>query len=302
MHAILIIFYIDLFNNKLYLFDKKWRILMLPIHINIGFLHLNDYEGIYFFIAILSALIYFTYLAKDENIDIETMYEAIFISLIVALITGRLFSFLFWSPIELFKNPIIFFQVWKGGITVTGGVLGGLIAGSIYAYIKKLHFFHHIKIFIPPIILGHIIGRIGCFLNGDASGFPTKMPWGIVFDPASVAYRFTGIQPGTPLHPTQLYEILGNIILLFIIIMTGNNKWITNRRIIWYALGYGTIRFIVESFRNDSEHFSTIPFLTSGQIICLIFWGIGIALLIWSIFNNNLMEAKEENIARAKAK
>ena len=108
---------------------------MFPIHIDIGFLHLHDYEGIYFFIAILSALIYLTFLAKQEKIDVETMYEAIFISLIVALITGRLFSFLFWGPKEFFKNPLIFFQIWKGGITVTGGVLGGLIAGFIYAIV-----------------------------------------------------------------------------------------------------------------------------------------------------------------------
>ena len=136
---------------------------MLPIHIVIWKFQLHDYEGIYFFIAILSALIYLTFLAKQEKIDVETMYEAIFISLIVALITGRLFSFLFWGPKEFFKNPLIFFQIWKGGITVTGGVLGGLIAGFIYAIVKKLHFFHHIKIFVPSILIGHIIGRFGCF-------------------------------------------------------------------------------------------------------------------------------------------
>lgn len=274
---------------------------MLPILVKIGSIELYHYEGIYFFIAILCAIIYFSFLAKQENIDLETMYEAIFISLIVALITGRLFSFIFWAPGYFFKNPLIFFQIWKGGITVTGGVLGGLLTGFIYAIVKKLHFFYHIKIYIPAILIGHIVGRTGCFLNGDAGGVATKMPWGIVFDPLCLAYgSFTGIAQGTAIHPTQLYEIFGNILLLFFILLTGNNKWITNRRIIWYAFGYGTIRFVVEFLRNDTEKFSWLPFFTTGQIISIMFWIVGAVVLVWSLFNEDKMEAKEENIARPK--
>ena len=273
---------------------------MLPIQIDFGFLHLHNYEGIYFFTAIFCALLFFIYLAKQENIDLEVMYEAIFIGLVVALISGRLLSFIFWSPRYFFSNPLVFFQVWKGGITVSGGVLGGLIAGFIFAMIKKLHFFYHIKIFIPSIILAQIIGRFGCFLNGDASGIPTKMPWGVVFNERSVAYLYTGYAPGTALHPTQIYEILGNIILLLFIILTGNNSWITKRRIVWYALGYSTVRFIVEFFRSDVEKWKWMPMFSTGQIICIIGWIIGIGILIWTLYNDDKLEAKEENIARPK--
>ena len=273
---------------------------MLPIHVDLSFLHLHYYEGIYFFIAILSALVYFTYLAKKENIDLEVMYEASFISILTAVITARLFSLVFWEPQLLLKNPLVFFKVWSGGVSITGGVLGGLTAGYIYARVKKLHFFYHIKIFIPPIILAQIIGRFGCFLNGDAAGIPTNAPWGMIFNPNSQAYM--SIPPGTVIHPTQLYEMFGNLILLLFIILTGNIGWITKRRIAWYALGYSAVRFIVEFFRNDSNRWNWLTVFTTGQIICIGGFILGLFILTWSIIHPEKLEAKEENIARPQAK
>lgn len=270
---------------------------MLPIANKL--LHLNNYEGIFFFIAIFSGLVCFSIIAKEENFDLDILYEGIFISLLTALLMGRLFSLVFWEQSKFFSQPWIFFMIWQySGISVTGGVIGGLVAGFIFLKIKKLHFFHHVKFFIVPIVMGQIIGRFGCFLNGDAGGKPTSMPWGIKFNSSSVAYQpYTNIVPGVALHPTQLYEIFGNLILFFLLICLGNNKWITNRRIIWYAIYYGILRFIIEFFRSDTQQ---IFFLTSGQLISLAGFITGLILLIWSILNDDKMIAKKENIAYAK--
>jgi len=273
---------------------------MLPIHIDIGFLHIHHYEGLYFFTAIFFAFLYFIFLCREENIDMELMYEAVFICLIFALISGRIFSLFFWSTKEVIHNPLLIFQIWKGGITVTGGVLGGLIAGFIYSIIKKLSFFYYIQFFIPSIIIGHIIGRFGCFLNGDAAGSPANVPWGITFSPESINYISGLIPPNTKLHPTQLYEIFGNILLLLFIILTGNIKFIKKRRIIWYAFGYCSIRFIIEYFRNDTNRWNCAPFLTTGQIICLTGIIFGIILLIWSIFKNNIFSEIPGNEVKVK--
>jgi phosphatidylglycerol---prolipoprotein diacylglyceryl transferase len=274
---------------------------MFPIFINKGFIHIYyNYEGIYYLVAILASVVYTTYLAKKENIDVEVLYEAGFISILTALIVGRLFSFLFWEPTLLLKNPLLFFQIWKGGITVAGGVLGGLTAGYIYARVKKLHFFYHVGFIVPSIFLSQVIGRFGCFLNGDAAGVPTKSIFGLVFDPHAVAYTMTGIPSGTPIHPTQLYEMTGNFILLAFIMLTWNIKWIRARAVIWYALGYGMVRFITEFFRSDAVRWEWIKIFTTGQLIALIGITIGIGMLIWSFFNDEKLSPKEENIARLK--
>jgi phosphatidylglycerol:prolipoprotein diacylglycerol transferase len=272
---------------------------MYPIHKFLFFTQ-NNYEGIYFFTAILSAFIYFRYLAKIENIDLDKIYEGIFYGILAALITGRLFSFILWSPERFFNNPISFFYFNEGGITVTGSLMGGLTAGFIFARIKKLSFLYHMRIFIPAIFLGHVIGRFGCFLNGDAGGVPTNLPWGVVFDPNSVAYTYTGIAPGTRLHPTQIYEMIGTFLMFLFVTLTYNNEWFKKRMFIWYALGYTTVRFIVEFWRADVKKFNWMPYLSSGQLISLVGWLIGAIILVWSIFNDNKLDVKEENIARLK--
>lgn len=272
---------------------------MLPINVNIGFLNLPNYEGVFFLIAFLSAIIYFSILCKENKLDMEILYEGAFLSIIVGIVCGRLFSLIFWDTKAFFSNPLMFFQIWNGGISVTG-VIGGLIAALVYCKIKKLNFFYHMQFVIPSIILAQIIGRVGCFLNGDASGVPTNMPWGIVFNPKSVAYF--NYMPGTPLHPTQLYEIFLNLFLFLFIILTGDNQWITKRRIAWYAIGYGLIRFFTEFFRNDTGRWLWLPIFSTAQLIAIAGIITGISILVWSLLYPEQLDFKEENIARMKEK
>jgi|GEM_PF-1695887 len=260
----------------------------------------EHYEGLYFLLGILSAITFFTYIAKKDGIDLEVMFEGIFIGLITALITGKLFSYLFWDTKAFLSDPLMIIKNCSG-ISVTGGVLGGLVAGFIFLKVKKLSFFYHMRYFAVAIPLGHIVGRFGCFLNGDAGGSPTNLPWGVVFYKYSVAYApYTSIPRGTHVHPTQIYEIIGNLIIVLFMILTTNNEWITRRRIVWYALGYSTVRFIVEFFRADRITWRWIPFLSTGQIICLMGFAIGIGTLIWSLLNDDKLDPGEEYIARVK--
>jgi phosphatidylglycerol---prolipoprotein diacylglyceryl transferase len=268
---------------------------MFPI--NIDFLNIHNYEGIYFFIAIISGVIFFIYTCKKDNINLDMMFEGVLYSFIAAIIFGRLTDFILWNPAVFLSNPLELLIFWHGGFTVTGAVFGALVTGYVYTKIKKLHFFFHIKYCIPPILIGQVIGRFGCFLNGDCAGIPTNLPWGMEFSHKSVAYL--NYFPNFPhLHPTQLYEILGNLILLIFILLTEKNEWITNRRIVFYAIGYGFIRFIVEFFRNDAVRIFKI--FTTGQIISFAGILIGVSILIWSIFNDNKMKPEPDKIAYNK--
>jgi phosphatidylglycerol:prolipoprotein diacylglycerol transferase len=276
---------------------------MLPFNIKIAFLNIN--EGIYFFIAIMCGVIYFIHTCKKDNIDLDVIFEGVMYSFISAIIFGRLLSFVLWSPETLLKHPLDLINISKGGLygfTVTGAVLGALVTGYIFLRIKKLHFFFHVKYAVPAILIGQVVGRFGCFLNGDAAGITTTLPWGVVFSPNSAAYAGMIITNSNfpALHPTQLYEILGNFLLLIFIIFTGKNEWITNRRIVFYAMGYGLIRFVVEFFRGDSVRI--LNYFTTGQIISAVGILIGACIIIWSIFNDDKMKAREENIAYKKIK
>ena len=102
--------------------------------------------------------------------------------------------------------------------------------------------------FAPSLILGQSFGRIGCFFNGDAHGYPTDLPWGMVYSPESPAGQMF---PGQAIHPTQLYEMILNLII-FGILWKVRKKMKTNGHLfLLYVMLYSIIRIFVEHFRAD---------------------------------------------------
>jgi phosphatidylglycerol:prolipoprotein diacylglycerol transferase len=140
--------------------------------------------------------------------------------------------------------------IWHGGLAIHGGLMGGFIFALVYLNKKGVAFWHMADAVTPSIILGQAFGRFGNFLNGDAHGSPTDMPWGVVFPPESIAGREF---PLTPIHPTMLYEMfinLGIFSLLWFVLRKRGYKggFIFALYIVLYSAG----RFFVEQFRADS--------------------------------------------------
>jgi phosphatidylglycerol:prolipoprotein diacylglycerol transferase len=146
------------------------------------------------------------------------------------------------------NNPLSVFAVWQGGLAIHGGILGGLLVCLFYTRRQKISFWKFVDIAAPSLILGQAIGRIGCFLNGDAHGYPTDMPWGLVYSPESPAGQMF---PGQPLHPTQLYEMAFNFIIFGILWVTRKKLKVDGHLFFLYVILYSIIRIFVEYFRAD---------------------------------------------------
>jgi phosphatidylglycerol:prolipoprotein diacylglycerol transferase len=105
--------------------------------------------------------------------------------------------------------------------------------------------------------LGHALGRVGCLLAGCCWGAPTDVPWALEFGPESVAYMIGEVpHAGThtvALHPTQLYEAIGLLVLFVVLLLVRRARGIETpwRQASRYALGYGLLRLVVEVFRGD---------------------------------------------------
>jgi len=164
--------------------------------------------------------------------------------------------------------------IWHGGLAIHGGIAGGIIAAWFYLRRKKVSFWQLSDCVAPALILGQAFGRFGNFMNGDAHGVPTTLPWGMVFSPESVAGRQF---PGIPIHPVMLYELLLNVSIFLII-------WLVLRKkdhapgfiFAAYVAMYSVIRCFVESFRADSlmmggwrtaQVVSVVLFIISAAII-----------------------------------
>ena len=96
------------------------------------------------------------------------------------------------------ENLIQAILIWKGGLSIQGAIVGAVLAGMVFSRVKKINFWRLADIAAPGLIFGQAIGRIACFLNGDAFGSPTGSDFGIVYPPGTYAYEVFGNQPLWP--------------------------------------------------------------------------------------------------------
>src|SRR5947208_1202704 len=143
-------------------------------------------------------------LAKSSGLPAEGILDAAAWILIASIAGARLlFVLLNWSQFS--GHWIEAVKTWRGGMSFHGGLVGGVLAGAIYAWRRRLPFWALADAVAPGLALGYAIGRIGCFLNGCCYGGPTTLPWGVVFRDADHG----GLTP--PSHPVQPYATLLNL-------------------------------------------------------------------------------------------
>lgn len=200
--------------------------------------------------------------AKRQGFEEETLLDILIIALPVAIICARMYYVLF--NLDYYDSFLDMINIRSGGLAIHGGVLGAVGSFWIYSKVKKLDFWKWLDIAAPSIILGQAIGRWGNFINQEAHGGPTDLPWGIMVD-------------GVKVHPTFLYESLGNLIIFFILFKMRKTKKFDGQQIAWYMILYSIIRFFIEGLRTDSLYFGSFRV---AQLISLLLIGLGILILV----------------------
>ncbi len=212
--------------------------------------------------------------AERKGIGQEKINDLFVWAILGALIGARLYYVAF-SGLPVFQNIFSIFAFWQGGLAIHGAILGGLLVCFIYAKRIKITFLKLTDALAPSLILGQTIGRIGCFLNGDAFGTPTKLPWGLVYSPESPAGQ---MYPNQPLHPTQLYEMILNLIIFAVLWKLRKSVKVDGYLTSLYIILYSSIRIFVEYFRADRLTF--LGNISTAQSIGVI----GIILSIVLLF------------------
>lgn len=238
---------------------------MHPILFSIGSINVYTY-GVFLAIAFLLGLALIRKDWKYFSLDPKLIENLFFTVLISALIGARLLYVLLNWP-DYSHQPLKIFKIWEGGLVFYGGFLLSLVA--FYLFIRKHHlnFWLVADIFAPLVILGQAIGRMGCFFAGCCYGKPTTLPWGVIFP----NLKDTLAPPGISLHPTQIYESAGDLVVFFWLYTTRRKKKYNGQVFKNYVLGYALVRFIVEFFRGDERGpvFLNLPFT---QWLALLFF------------------------------
>ncbi|HSQ88065.1 prolipoprotein diacylglyceryl transferase [Romboutsia sp.] len=191
--------------------------------------------------------------AKRVGIKEDDVLDLAIIAIPIGLLSARLYYVIFnWEYYSQNTSQILNFR--GGGMAIHGALIGGILTGYIFTRIKKMNFLKIADIVIIGMPLAQAIGRWGNFINGEAHGGPTNLPWAIVVD-------------GVKVHPTFLYESIWDLGIFIFLWIFRNKKQYEGQIIVYYVTLYSLGRFFIEGLRTDSL---MIGPLRMAQVISLI--------------------------------
>ncbi|MGB3367891.1 MAG: prolipoprotein diacylglyceryl transferase [Acidaminobacteraceae bacterium] len=195
----------------------------------------------------------------------EDVFSTLSLYVIIFSIIGARLYYVTVFALEYYLNdPIQIFMIRNGGMSIQGGIIGGVLSGLIYLKIRKANFKDYADAFVPGLAIGQFIGRIGC----DVFGIPMNgtYPWGKLVN-------------GVLVHPVQIYEALLDLVLF---------AWLWRRReyikfkgqlFVEYIIIFGIIRGFIEFFRSNPiwiepftvAHLTSFVMIIIGLVLLLVF-------------------------------
>jgi phosphatidylglycerol:prolipoprotein diacylglycerol transferase len=219
-----------------------------PVIFSVGGFSLRWYS-----LAVIGAILAAVMLAVREGgrrgIPREEIYSLALWVVLAGIIGARLFHVL--DRLDYYgENLADIFSFQQGGLAIWGGVAGGVSAGVLYGRIRGLPLLRLGDAVVPAVLLGQIIGRLGCIINGDAYGGPTYLPWGFIYThpeallPDSLRY--------VPTHPYPVYEILWNLTLLLLLWRLRGRFRVAGSLFFAYLFFYSLGRFFLSYVRQEA--------------------------------------------------
>lgn len=172
--------------------------------------------------------------AKRRKMDHKSITDVVIYSLLGGVIGARIVFVVVYNPSYYLENPIEVFFIQNGGLSIHGGIAGGLIVGYFLMKRYKLPIWQTLDLAAPSLILAQGISRIGCDIFGGPVS--SDLPWGME-------------KNGVLLHPAQAYEFLLDYLLFGYLWLRLKKASYTGQVFLHYLIGYMTIRAIVEFAR-----------------------------------------------------
>lgn len=166
-------------------------------------------------------------------------------------------------------------DLMRAGGVFYGGFLGSVAAAVYYLHKKRINFWAMADAAAPAVALGQAIGRLGCLGAGCCWGRECHTPWAITFT-NPIAEQNVGVPLGIPLHPTQIYETFGTLILLGLLLLFEKRRF-PGETFAWYLCGYAILRGTVEHFRGDPRG-EFLGLMSTSQFIALLCFAAGAAV------------------------
>ncbi len=225
--------------------------------------------GMIIAVGVILGFIYATREVDRQGISQDDFLNMFLIGLPAAIVCARLYYVVFsWKSYK--DNLTEIFNIRGGGIAIYGGVIGASAAVLIYCRKKKINVKSVFDILAVGLLIGQAIGRWGNFVNGEAFGGPTNLPW-------AMNVRQDGVLIAESVHPTFFYESVLNVFGVLVLCVYKRKKVFEGEIFCGYMVWYGLSRFLIEGLRADSLYIGSFRV---SQLLSAVLVVVGVIIII----------------------
>lgn len=216
--------------------------------------------GIIIATAFLTAFVYILRRCPAFGLDSERAFDVLMAVMICGVIGARLYYVIFsWDNYR--GDFWSIFKIWEGGLAIYGGIIAGFLAGFYFSKKYKVRFLPLADAAVGGVILAQAIGRWGNFVNVEAFGTNTALPWGMAGESiaryltehqSALAAQGIVVDPALPVHPTFFYESMWCLLGFGILAAFIRHRTFDGEITLLYFAWYGAGRSVIEGLRTDS--------------------------------------------------
>ena len=247
-----------------------------PVIISLGFIDIRWYSLAYIFAFILGSIFIKKFNRKSYKILSDIEIDRFFIwAVFGVIIGGRIGYVLFYQTNLFFTKPYYILEIWKGGMSFHGGLIGIIFSIYLFSIKYKLSFFYLSDLVSLVAPIGLFLGRISNFVNTELYGRVTDFPIAIIYP----------LIDNNPRHPSQLYEALFEglvlLLILFVYFIKKPKEYIIGNISALFLIFYSVFRFLIEYLREPDYHLGLIFYYFSmGQLLCFPLFLAGLVIFV----------------------
>lgn len=272
----------------------RWESLGLdPVALDLGFFKVRWYSLAYI-TGILVGWWYLTKLVTRPGAPMtKAQVEDLVIYATLGIILGGRFGYILFYRPEMLGQPLSMLKLWEGGMSFHGGVIGVILGVLWFARSQKVNWLRTLDYLVVVYPIGHFLGRLANFVNGELWGRETTVAWGMIFPGGGDVVR----------HPSQLYQagLEGLVLGLILSVLF----WKSDARLKPGALAghfvfwMGGFRFVAETVREPDVGVHGLLGMTMGQTLCVPMILIGLYLILTAQGRRDRADASDANTSIA---
>lgn len=223
--------------------------------------------GLVYVFGFLFGYLFVRYYSKQLGLDKDRIEDIFIWTMVISVLGGRLFYVIFYDLGYFLSRPLEIFYVWQGGMSIHGGFFGAWLGILYFSKKYNMSFYKISDLFSVPAALGLAFGRFANYINQELVGKVTSSSFGVIFPNYDNQVRW----------PYQLFEGFKSLVtfqVLYFLFMfkTLREGTLTGLFLVLYNFG----RFFIDFIREPTL---SLGLISMGQLLCLVFGGIGIYIL-----------------------